>query len=129
MRNIQEKFEVEVKFPIIADLDQKVSRLYGMLHEPTSATAAVRCVFFLDPKRAVRAMIYYPLNLGRNFDEILRVVDGLQTADSNGVACPANWTTGEDVIVPPPTTMDLAAERVADSSVTAKDWYFAKKSL
>jgi peroxiredoxin (alkyl hydroperoxide reductase subunit C) len=129
MRNIQEKFEVEVKFPIIADLDQKVSRLYGMLHEPTSATAAVRCVFFLDPHRVVRAMIYYPLNLGRNFDEILRVVDGLQTADSNGVACPANWTNGEDVIVPPPTTMDLAAERVADSSVTAKDWYFAKKSL
>lgn len=129
VRNMEEKFEVSIPFPIIADLDQRVSRLYGMLHEPTSATAAVRCVFFIDPKKNVRAMIYYPLNLGRNFDEIMRVVDGLQTADANGVACPANWTTGDDVIVPPPATYADAAARVADSSVQVTDWYFSKKSL
>jgi len=129
MRNIEQHFEVEVKFPVIADLDQKVARLYSMIHEPSAATATVRCVFFIDPKKTVRAMIYYPLNVGRNFDEILRVIDGLQTADEHGVACPANWTKGEEVIVPPPATVAAAKERVADSSMSVKDWYFAKKSL
>lgn len=129
MRNIEQNFQVKVKFPVIADLDQKVARLWGMLHEPVSATAAVRCVFFIDPKNLVRAMIYYPLNLGRNFDEILRVVDGLQTADANGIACPADWKKGDEVIVPPPTTQDLAAQRVEDKALKVTDWYFSKKSL
>jgi peroxiredoxin (alkyl hydroperoxide reductase subunit C) len=129
MRDIEQKFGVEVKFPVIADLTQDVSRLYGMIHEPSSNTAPVRCVFIIDPKRTVRAMIYYPLNFGRNFDEILRVIDGLQTADANGVACPANWKPGDDVIVPPPGTQQAAAERVADDNLKVTDWYFSKKSL
>ena len=129
IRNIEEKFSVKVNFPVIADLDQKVARLYGMIHTPSSATAAVRCVYFIDPKRTVRAMIYYPLNLGRNFDEILRVVDALQTADRHGVACPANWRPGDEVIVPPPTSYEAAEERVRDESLDITDWYFAKKSI
>lgn len=129
VRNIKDNFDVEIKFPIIADLDMKVARLYGMLHEPSAATAAVRAVFIVDPNNLLRAMIYYPLNLGRNFDEILRVVDGLQTADKHGVACPANWRPGEQVIVPPPATAQAADERVADSSVEVTDWYFSKKSV
>ncbi len=129
VRNIEERFGVRIPFPIVADVDQKISRLYGMIHEPSSLTAPVRCVFFVDPKRTLRAMIYYPLQLGRNFDEILRVVDALQTIDANSVACPANWKPGDDVIVPAPATCDAAAERVSSKQLEVKDWYFAKKHL
>lgn len=129
VRNIEDKFGVKIPFPVVADLDQKVARLYGMVHTPSSVTATVRCVFFIDPKRTLRAMIYYPLNVGRNFDEILRVVDALQTVDANGVACPANWRPGEDVIVPAPMTAAGAAERVGNKDLKVTDWYFSKKSL
>ena len=129
VRNIEEKFGVKIPFPVIADLDQKVARLYGMVHTPSSITAAVRCVFFIDPKRNVRAMIYYPLNVGRNFDEIIRVVDALQTADANGVACPANWRPGDEVIVPAPMTAQAAQDRVGNKDFTVTDWYFSKKKL
>jgi peroxiredoxin 2/4 len=129
VRNIEEKFGLKIPFPVIADLDQKVARLYGMVHTPSSVTATVRCVFFIDPKRTIRAMIYYPLNVGRNFDEILRVVDALQTVDANGVACPANWKPGDEVIVPAPTTAQGAADRAANKDFKVTDWYFSKKSL
>lgn len=129
VRNIEANFGVQVTFPVIADLDQAVARKYHMVHEPSSTTAAVRCVFVIDPQGRIRAMIYYPLNLGRNFDEILRVVDGLQTADEHGVACPANWQPGDEVIVPPPATVQAAAERLKDPNVQATDWYFSKKKL
>lgn len=126
-RNIQEKFGIRIRFPVIADLDQRISRLYGMIHEPSGNTTAVRCVFFIDPKRILRAMIYYPMNVGRNFDEIMRVIDALQMADSNKVACPANWKPGEDVIVPAPVTMDDADQRATNTDYQVSDWYFAKK--
>lgn len=129
VRNIEDKFGVKIPFPVVADLDQKVARLYGMVHTPSSVTAAVRCVFFIDPKRTIRAMIYYPLNVGRNFDEILRVMDALQTVDANAVACPANWRPGQDVIVPAPMTAQGAAERVGSKDFKVTDWYFSKKSL
>ena len=129
MKNIEKNFGVKIPFPIIADLDQKVAKLYGMIHTPSAATATVRCVFFIDPKRNVRAMVYYPLNVGRNFDEILRVVDALQTVDKHGVACPANWRPGQEVIVPPPVTAQAADERVADKSLQVTDWYFSKKKI
>lgn len=128
-RNIKDKLGVDVPFPIIADLDQKVARLYGMIHTPSSVTATVRCVFFIDPKRTIRAMIYYPLNVGRNFDEIVRVVDALQTADANGVACPANWRPGDKVIVPAPATAKGAEERVHAKDFEVTDWYLSKKKL
>jgi peroxiredoxin 2/4 len=127
IRNIEDKFDVKVTFPVIADLDQKVSRLYGMLHTPSSVTATVRCVYFIDPKMTVRAMIYYPLNVGRNFDEILRVMDALQTVDREQVACPANWRPGQDVIVPAPVTYQAAEERAHAKNLEVKDWYFARK--
>jgi peroxiredoxin (alkyl hydroperoxide reductase subunit C) len=129
VRNIEDKFGVKITFPVVADLDQKVARLYGMVHTPSSVTAAVRCVFFIDPKRNVRAMIYYPLNVGRNFDEIIRVIDALQIVDGNAVACPANWRPGQDVIVPPPLTAQAADERVANKELKVTDWYFSKKTL
>ncbi len=129
IRNMEQNFDVKIPFPVIADLDQKVAQMYGMVHKASAATAAVRCVFFIDPKRTLRAMIYYPLNVGRNFVEILRVVDALQTADKYGVACPANWVPGQEVIVPPPVTAKGAEDRVKSKEFQVKDWYFSKKKL
>ncbi|MCB9729713.1 MAG: peroxiredoxin [Deltaproteobacteria bacterium] len=129
IRNIKENFDVDIRFPVIADLDMKVSKAYGMIHSASSDTSAVRAVFFIDPKRILRAMIYYPLNVGRNFDEVLRVVDALQTVDKHGVACPANWTPGDKVIVPPPGTAADAEKRLQQSEYEVTDWYFSKKSV
>lgn len=129
VRNIKKNFDVDINFPIIADLDMKVAKLYGMIHEASSATAAVRAVFFIDPKRNLRAMIYYPLNVGRNFDEVVRVIDALQTVDKHGVACPADWRPGDKVIVPPPGTTKGAEERMASKEYEVTDWYFSKKKL
>jgi peroxiredoxin (alkyl hydroperoxide reductase subunit C) len=129
VRSIKQNFGVDIKFPIIADLDMKVATLYGMIHAASSDTAAVRAVFFIDPKRILRAMIYYPLNVGRNFDEVVRVVDALQTADQHGVACPADWRPGDKVIVPAPTTTAEADRRMAAKEFDVTDWYFSKRSL
>lgn len=129
VRNIEDHFGVRINFPVIADLDEKVSRLYGMIHEASSNTSTVRCLFFIDPKRILRAMIYYPMNVGRNFEEIMRVVDALQMADANKVACPANWMPGENVIVPAPVTMEDAERRIASKEYLVSDWYFAKKKV
>ncbi len=129
VRSIEKDHNVKVPFPVIADLDQKVARAYGMVHEPMAVTATVRCVFMIDPKRTLRAMIYYPLTTGRNIDEIVRVIDALQTSDANGVATPANWVPGDDVIVPPPVTQQDAEARANDPELKVTDWYFSKKSL
>lgn len=127
IRNIEEKIGVKIPFPIIADLDMKVARLYGMLHPASSDTSAVRALFFIDPKRILRAMIYYPLSAGRNIDEVLRVVDALQMVDETGLAAPANWTPGDAAIMPPPKTTDEAEARMNEPGADVKDWYFATK--
>ena len=130
VRNIEQNFGVQVKFPVIADLDQKVARAFGMVHEAVSDTATVRAVFFIDPKGVIRALLYYPLSLGRNIDEILRVIDALQTADANACATPANWKPGDPVIVPAPITQADAEKRAAGGAgLDVKDWYFTKKKL
>jgi len=128
VRNIKEKFGVEIPFPVIADLDMKVAKLYGMVHPGASDTSAVRAVFIVDDKGVLRAMVYYPLTNGRSIDEILRVVTALQTSDKNAVATPENWHPGEKVIVPPPATQE-AAEKRKDQGFDYTDWYFSKKSL
>lgn len=128
IRNIEEKFGVKIPFPVIADLDMKVANLYGMIHRGASDTATVRCVFVIDDKGIVRAMIYYPMTNGRNIDEILRIIDALQTSDKNAVATPANWRPGDKVIVPPPKTQEDADKR-ASAGYDYKDWYFCKKTL
>ena len=99
VRDIESRFEVKVDFPVIADLDQAVSRKFGMISEPTSATAPVRSVFFIDGTGIVRAVISYPPEVGRSFTEICRVIEALQLVDEKGVACPANWKQGDAVIV------------------------------
>jgi peroxiredoxin (alkyl hydroperoxide reductase subunit C) len=129
MRNIEEKMGQKISFPVIADLDRKVATQYGMIHPGESKTEASRCVFIIDEKQVLRAMIYYPLTTGRNMEEILRVLRALQTSDKHGVATPANWHPGEKVIVPPPQTQEMAEQRVKDKNVECKDWYFCLKQL
>jgi peroxiredoxin (alkyl hydroperoxide reductase subunit C) len=129
VRNIEEKMKVKIPFPVIADLDRKVAQAYGMISPADSKTETSRCVFIIDDKQVVRAMIYYPLTTGRNMDEILRLIKALQTADANGVATPANWKPGDKVIIPAPQTAEGAEERVRTEGLEIIDWYLSKKSL
>jgi peroxiredoxin (alkyl hydroperoxide reductase subunit C) len=128
VRNIEEKAGVKIPFPVIADLDRKVATAYGMVMPGESKTEASRCVFVIDPKGILRAIIYYPLAVGRNMDEIVRLVDALQTGDANHVATPANWRPGDKVVMPAPTTSEAADERVGEG-FECVDWYLCKKSL
>ena len=129
VNNVREKTGVYFDFPIIADLDMKVSKRYGMLQPNESETAAVRAVFFIDPNKKIRLIMYYPLNVGRNMDEILRALKALQTSDKYGVAMPLNWKPGDKVIVPPPKTLDEMNQRLNDDSCERTDFYLCKKSL
>lgn len=129
VNNVREKTGVYFDFPIIADIDMKVSKLYGMLQPNESETAAVRAVFFIDPTKKIRLIMYYPLNVGRNMDEILRVLDALQMSDKHKVAMPLNWKRGEKVIVPPPKTLEEMESRIADPSCEKVDFYLARKSI
>ncbi|KQZ43432.1 peroxiredoxin [Duganella sp. Root1480D1] len=100
IKDIEETQHTVVGFPIIADADRKVAELYDMIHPNQSATATVRSLFVIDPARKVRLQITYPLSTGRNFDEVLRVIDALQLTDKHTVATPGNWKDGDDVIIP-----------------------------
>lgn len=132
LRTIHEKIEfrgkknVEFRFPLIADLSAEVAHLYGMIQPGESTTQAVRAVFFIDPQATIRAIVYYPMALGRNFSELKRVLIGLQTIDKYGVALPADWTPGEDVIASTPSSYDAAEERMQENKPEGHcyDWFF-----
>ncbi|MEN6518282.1 MAG: peroxiredoxin [Methanospirillum sp.] len=128
VRAIKEKMGVDIPFPVIADLDTKVAKRYGMIHPGQSTTTAVRAVFFIDDKGVLRAMIYYPLSNGRYMPEILRLVKALQTTDAHGVSTPANWQPGDKVVVPPPKTVEEMKKRDAEG-YECRDWYLCFKSL
>jgi len=128
VNNVKKNTGVLFDFPIIADIDMKVSKLYGMLQPNESETAAVRAVFFIDPNEKIRLVMYYPLNVGRNMDEIIRVLKALQTSDEHKVAMPLDWQPGDKVIVPPPKTVDAMEER-EKSNYEMVDFYLAKKDL
>lgn len=129
VNNVRENTGVYFDFPIIADIDMNVSKLYGMLQPNESTTHAVRAVFFIDPSKKIRLIMYYPLNVGRNMDEILRVLNALQTSDKYGVAMPLNWQEGDSVIVPPPTNLDEMQERIDGDYEEKVDFYLVKKKL
>lgn len=101
IKDIDRTQATTVNFPIIADADRKVSKLYDLIHPNASATATVRSVFFIDPKKTIRATITYPASTGRNFDELLRVIDSLQLTEYHSVATPADWKDGDDVVIVP----------------------------
>ncbi len=129
MRNLEHNAKVKVQFPVVADLDTRVSQAFGMIHPGASDTAPVRAVFFIDPKQVIRAILYYPQSTGRSVDEILRVFEALQTTDAHGVSTPADWKHGQNVVLPPPQTQADAEKRVADSSLKQHDWFLAEKEL
>jgi len=136
LRTIKEKIEyrgmknVEVKFPLIEDITMNIARMYGMIQPGESHTSAVRAVFIIDPNGRIRAIIYYPLSLGRNFDELYRAVVALQTADAFAVATPADWRPGDPVIVPPPGSCGVAKERMENKEgITCHDWFFCTKPI
>lgn len=128
VNNVKQNTGVLFDFPIIADIDMSVSKLYGMLQPGESETAAVRAVFFIDPKGKIRLIMYYPLNVGRNMAEIKRVLVALQTSDEHKVAMPLNWEPGDKVIVPAPKTLAELAER-ENSDLEKMDFYLAKRAL
>jgi peroxiredoxin (alkyl hydroperoxide reductase subunit C) len=127
--NLKQILDVEIPYPLIADLDMGVAKKYGMIHENTNPTATVRAVFLVDPKRNVRALVYYPMNVGRSIDEIMRLLDALQTTDANACATPVNWKPGEKVVVPPPKTVSDVKERESHKEYERFDFYLNKKSL
>ncbi len=129
VRNIQEKFGVEIKFPIIADLSMTVARAYGMIHPGAADTSAVRATFLIDPNGILRAMVYYPMSNGRSIPEFLRLLQAVQTSDAHKVATPEGWQPGDKVIVPPPATAVEAQARLDQREYECVDWYFCKKSL
>jgi len=138
LRTIKEKIEykgmknIEVTFPLIADIKMDIAKKYGMLQPNASDTKAVRAVFFVDPVGKIRAMIYYPLSAGRNFDEIKRLLIAMQTADKYKIATPADWRPGDEVIVPPPGSCGGAKERVESQTSGGHhcyDWFMCFKPL
>jgi len=110
IEDVNDTQKTDLQFPIVADADLKVARLYDMIHPAQSDTAAVRSVFIIDPKQKIRLTMTYPMNVGRNFDEILRVIDALQLADRQRVATPADWRPGDKVIIPLSITGDDAVK-------------------
>lgn len=137
LRTIKDRIEykgmknIEVKFSLIEDITMEVAKKYGMIQPGESSTKAVRAVFVVDPNGIIRTIIYYPLSLGRNFDELYRVIVALQTADKFGVATPADWRPGDEVIVPTAGSCGVAKERMEskDSDMHCYDWFFCTQKL
>ena len=138
LRTIKEKIEykemknVEITFPVIADLKMEVAKKYGMIQPAVSDTKAVRGVFFIDPDSIIRALIYYPLSNGRNFKEIKRLLIALQTTDKYKIATPADWQPGDEVIVPPPGSCGAAKQRIEGAQkedLKCLDWFICFQSL
>jgi len=135
LKRIEEKIEykgmknVEVGFPVIADLKMDVAKKYGMVQPNASTTQAVRAVFIIDPQAKIRAILYYPLSTGRNMQEIKRLVTALQKNEAEKVATPANWQPGEDVIIPPPNSMEAVKERLerVEEDSVCLDWFICLK--
>lgn len=134
---IREKIEfqgmknVEVKFPVIADVGMEVAAKYGMISPAETSTRTVRAVFFIDPQATVRAVIYYPATNGRNIEEIKRILIAMQTSDRFEVSTPANWQPGDDVIVPSPASRQEALQRMENPGAGLKmqDWFMTFKEL
>ncbi len=130
VKGLEKLKNIKVNFPLIDDIKMEVANKYGMIQPNQSTQQAVRAVFIIDPQGKIRAMIYYPMALGRNFDEILRAIKGLQKSDKDGVAIPADWQPGNDTIVPPAATSTIARDRMAnpgDGKFCAGDWFMCFK--
>lgn len=123
IKDIEARFDTRITFPIIEDISMTVARLYGMVHDASATTAAVRSVFFIDPDGYIRAMIHYPMNVGRSVEEILRVLNALQVSDRNLVATPEGWVPGTPTVLPPPIDQAEADQR---AQIAGGTWYYTK---
>lgn len=138
LKEIEEKIKFngydgqKIKFPLIADTKGDIAALYGMIHPEMGETKTCRTVFFIDPEGIIRALIYYPLSTGRNFAEIKRVIEALQTTDKFNVSTPADWQPGDDVLLAPPANRDDMARREKENETdeaSCSDWFFCTKKL
>jgi peroxiredoxin (alkyl hydroperoxide reductase subunit C) len=122
VKDVDETQGVTLSFPIVADPDLEIAKLYDMIHPDQSETAAVRSVFIIDPAKKIRLVMTYPMSVGRNFDEILRVIDSLQLSDRCTIATPANWKVGDEVIIPPSIPDEKAKEMFPQGFTTIKPY-------
>ena len=122
---------IEITFPVIADMDLNISKLYGMIHPKTSDTATVRAVFIIDPRGIIRTILYYPQSVGRNIREILRILTALQTHDAFNVSTPADWIPGQPVIETTPQNTNDLHKRIAtkDKRFDVQSWYLTFRDL
>jgi len=129
---VDENLKVEIKFPIIADDQGKIAAKMGMIH-PGKGANTVRAVFIIDPEATVRLILFYPQEVGRNMDEILRALKALQVVHKNKVSAPANWPNneliGDQVIIPPPSDEKTAATRKTGRDMVCEDWWFCHKKI
>lgn len=129
VNNIRQNMNVLIDYPLIADHNGSIAALYGMLHPRANSTLTVRAVFFIDPKNIIRLILYYPLNIGRNIEEIKRALIALQTAEIHTCSLPVNWKEGERVILPTPKTIAELDERQTGVFEERIDFYLVKRSL
>ncbi|MFC2348594.1 MAG: peroxiredoxin [Bacteroides sp.] len=129
VRNVEERTGVRFNFPIIADIKMDVANMYGMVQPGVASTVAVRAVYFIDPKRVIRLILYYPLNVGRNMDEILRALKALQLTDKAPVATPLDWQPGCEVVEHAPETMEGVDAKLAAKKPGMVDFYLVKTKV
>lgn len=122
IEDVTDTQNTNLTFPIVADADLKIAKLYDMIHPDQSETAAVRSVFIIDPERKIRLMMTYPMSVGHNFDEILRAINALQFVDKNGVATPADWALGDEAIIPPTVSDEDAKTRFPQGFKTLRPY-------
>lgn len=129
--NYKDWKDMQITFPIIDDMNMEIAKKYGMIHDNESNNKTVRAVFIIDPMGIIRTILYYPLTIGRNFDEIKRTLIALQTTDAFQVATPADWMPGDDVVVPAPTTTDAMNSRLqnTDKNLDVKAWFLTLKKI
>lgn len=125
--NMKQKTGITVPYPLVADADMRVSRLYGMIHPETSSSATVRALFVIDPRRVIRGLIYYPMNVGRSVDEVLRLVSALQATERFSCATPVNWREGDKVMIPPPLTVQDVEKQHNSPGQESTDFYLTLK--
>lgn len=121
VKDIEARFGVKIGFPIVEDISMSVSRAYGMIHDGSASTAAVRSAFFIGPRGYIRAIIHYPMNIGRSVDEMLRVAEALRATETGEVATPEGWMPGQDTVLPPPLDQNEADQR---ASMNGGAWYY-----
>ena len=126
IRSIKNDFGVEITFPIIEDISMSIARAFGMIHNDSAGTATVRSVFFIDDKGVLRALIHYPMNVGRSISEIIRTLSALQASDSSHLSAPEGWQPGDEMVLTPPTSSFQADSVVASQSSPGQSWYYSK---